>query len=203
MRDRSSNSNPTIGFLTVVEHPEYGLFGGYLILNPIGRPIEFHCTTPIKPNRAQKILYGPTLEEFIYGEQIGRSLIEHSRMHPLAVCTDLEPILAARQYVSTPLVLVLKPVERELINLAQAGSTLEADEKCSGEKVYRVDAAHGSGPQLASFWLGRNRLAVPAAAEADRHLIVEQLSVWAETFDLAEPFQRIRAAIEEAQQAAQ
>ena len=53
---------PALGFLTVVEHPQHGLFGGYLLLNHGGRPLEFHCTAPIKPNRAQEILYGPTLD---------------------------------------------------------------------------------------------------------------------------------------------
>ena len=63
-------SSRLMGFLTVVEHPEFGLFGGYLLLNWAGRPLEFHCTAPLKPNRAQEILYGPTLEPFLYGEQM-------------------------------------------------------------------------------------------------------------------------------------
>ena len=52
-------SQPVLGFLTVLEHPQHGLFGGYLLLNLAGRPVEFHCTAPVKPNRAQQILYGP------------------------------------------------------------------------------------------------------------------------------------------------
>ena len=78
-----SKCKPTLGFLTVVEHPQYGLFGGYLILNTAGRPLEFHCTAPIKPNRAQEILYGPTLESFLYGEQIGQTLISQGSTPPL------------------------------------------------------------------------------------------------------------------------
>ena len=49
-----------------------------VLLNAAGRPLEFHCTAPIKPNRAQEILYGPTLESFLYGEQIGQTLIGQS-----------------------------------------------------------------------------------------------------------------------------
>ena len=59
---------PAIGFLTVTEHAEHGLFGGYLILNVSGRPLEFHCTAPLKPSRAQEILYGPTLRPFLFGD---------------------------------------------------------------------------------------------------------------------------------------
>ena len=51
-----------IGFYTVVPHEQHGLFGGLLVLNHNGRPLEFHCTAPLKPNRAQEILYGATLE---------------------------------------------------------------------------------------------------------------------------------------------
>ena len=74
-----------------------------------GRPLEFHCTAPIKPNRAQEILYGPTLESFLYGEQIGRTLLEQAKTEPLVVCTDCPPALAVRELVSVPVALVLPP----------------------------------------------------------------------------------------------
>ena len=79
MASPKNNSNPTFGFLTVVDDARFGLCGGYLVLNPAGRPLEFHCTAPIKPNRAQEILYGPTLHDFLYGEQIGGALIGNGR----------------------------------------------------------------------------------------------------------------------------
>jgi hypothetical protein len=190
-------SKPCLGFLTVVEHPQYGLFGGYLVLNMAGRPMEFHCTAPIKPNRAQEILYGPTLQSFLYGEQIGQTLIGQGSAAPLLVCTDQEPTLAARDYVTTPLVLVLPPE-------AQA-ETPKVEEALPAGKFFRIDAAH-KGPRLVTFQLGRNRLALPERAEEDRQAIAARLtdmadSFDADSFDLAEPFQRIRDAIAEAQQA--
>jgi hypothetical protein len=185
---------PTVGFLTVVEHPQFGLFGGYLILNMVGRPLEFHCTAPIKPNRAQEILYGPTLESFLYGEQIGQTLIGQSSTVPLVVCTDREPTLAAREFVTPPMALVL--------DQAVAGEKQESVTS-PDQKIYRLDAAHAAqtGPQLKIFQLGRNRLALPERAEEDRRLIAERLADAADSFDLSEPFERIRCAIEEAQQA--
>lgn len=186
-----AKSKPALGFLTVVEHPQYGLFGGYLVLNTAGRPLEFHCTAPIKPNRAQEILYGPTLEAFLYGEQIGQTLVRQAGIPPLLICTDREPALAAREHISTPVVLVLPP------EVAEA-ATEPSDE--SG-RILRLDAAHPGGPRLATFRLGRNRLALPERAEEDRRLVAERLGELADSFDLAEPFQRIRDAIEEAQQA--
>ena len=103
MPPHDANSKTALGFLTVVEHQQYGLFGGYLLLNPAGRPLEFHCTAPIKPNRAQQILYGPTLESFLYGEQIGRTLLEKAKIEPSLVCTDRQPALAARQHLGSRL----------------------------------------------------------------------------------------------------
>src|ERR1051325_10404466 len=97
----------SLGFLTVLEH-ELGLIGGFLVLNASGRPLEFHCTAPVAPNRAQQILYGPTLKPFLFGEQIGQTLVSRSKAAPLLVVTDCEEALALRAYCETPLVCVVK-----------------------------------------------------------------------------------------------
>jgi hypothetical protein len=108
----STRSAACLGFLTVIEQAELGLLGGYLLLNAAGRPLEFHCTAPVKPNRAQEILYGTTLQPFLYGEQIGQTLLARSKATPLVVCTDCEPVLAARDFTHVPLVLVRGDEER-------------------------------------------------------------------------------------------
>lgn len=177
----------TLGFLTVVQHEVHGYFGGYLLLNANGRPLEFHCTAPVKPNRAQEILYGPTLEPYLYGEQIGQTLIAKSKSKPLAVCTDVAPVLAAREFVSLPVALV------------EAHEPQPTTEQ-KGAARLRVDRAHGQ-LELKSFVLGRNRLAVQARHPQDETEFVERLAEMAEHFDLSEPFDRIRGAIEEAQRA--
>lgn len=194
MDTTDSKTKPTIGFLTVVEHSQYGLFGGYLILNVAGRPLEFHCTAPIKPNRAQEILYGPTLESFLYGEQIGQTLIGQGGVCPRLVCTDREPALAAREFVESPLVLVLP-------NEAETESKTDAAAPAESGRFLRLDTAHHGVPRLMTFAHGPNRLALPERADEDRRLVAERLAELTDSFDLAEPFQRIREAIEEAQQA--
>lgn len=95
-----------LGFLSVVEHQTLGLFGGYLVLNQAGRPVEFHCTAPVKPSRAQQILYGPTLEPYLYGEQIGLALLSKATTTPPLVLTDIRAVLAVRELVEVPVVLV-------------------------------------------------------------------------------------------------
>ena len=205
MGNHGARSRFALGFLTVLDHAEHGLFGGYLVLNTSRRPLEFHCTAPIRPNRAQEILYGPTLEPFLYGEQIGQTLLEKGKIRPSFVCTDRQPVMAVREHVALPVALVLP---------AKAGAKQDPGE------FHRVDAAHGDrhaghassssepeligqgfGSGLMSFQLGQNRLAVPMEADADRKVIAECLAGLAESFDLTEPFSRIRQAIEEAQHA--
>jgi len=172
-RDEAGNGKPTLGFLTAVEHSEHGLFGGYLVLTMAGRPLEFHCTLPIKPNRAQEILYGPTLEDFLHGEQIGQALLRESRRRPLVVLTDRRAMLSAREFADAPLALVFD----------------HGDEAADP-------------PGIVTFEIAGRRLGVAARHAADRAMVVERLAGLDEGFDLAEPFGRITAAIEEARKAA-
>ena len=69
-------TNVHLGFLTVIECARDGFVGGLLILNQLGRPLEFHCSVPVRPNRAQEILYGPTLCGFLCGERKQRKARE-------------------------------------------------------------------------------------------------------------------------------
>jgi len=190
-----AKSHSSLGFLTVIQDAQHGLFGGYLVLNMAGRPVEFHCTAPIKPNRAQQILYGPTLEPYLFGEQIGQTLLTTGKIKPRVVCTDREPVLAVREFVSVPVVLVLPPDDHpaDVDDRPASEDRLPAD---TPQETLRVDSPHGNG--LITFRLGRNRLAVPDSGADDRRLVADELGKLSDAFDLAEPFQRIREAIEEA-----
>lgn len=174
---KNAKKQQHLGFLTVLDHGDDGLFGGYLVTNTIGRPLEFHCTAPIKPNRAQEILYGPTLQPYLYGEQIGQTLLRKSSDAPLVVCTDRSAVLCVRDFVETPVALVFSD---------------------QAEKKWRIDQSHTEENGLEEFHLGRNHLAVSGRFAAERGEISKRLADLAESFDLAEPFGRIRDAIEEA-----
>ena len=167
MSASSAKSAPCIGFLTAVQDDGLGVAGGYLLLNASGRPLEFQCTAPVKASRVQEILYGPTLEPFLYGEQLAQTLLCKSRLKPIVVCTDSPAMLAAREFVETPLVLVLGG-----------------------------DEAH------CGFPLGKNRVSATLAFASDERLIRDAWPAQAEHLDLAEPFTRIREALEEAQRTA-
>ena len=77
------------GYLLVVEDELHGYTGGLLVVCDRGRPLEFHCTEPVQPSRAQQILFGPTLRDFVCGEQIGGVLVSKCKL-PLAVLLVLD-----------------------------------------------------------------------------------------------------------------
>jgi hypothetical protein len=169
----SKPSAPCLGFLTVLENAEIGFLGGYLLLNAAGRPLEFHCTAPLRPNRTQEILYGPTLRPFFFGEQIGQTLLKKSKLTPLVICTDSEPALAVREFTEIPVVRVF------------------------GAPVGSPGSAAGSQFQLAT-----NQVAAAAGCSSDEQLIRSAWPPQADHLNLLEPFDRIREALDEAQRSA-
>jgi hypothetical protein len=154
------------GFLTAIESPQHGLFGGYLVVDGLGRPLEFHCTAPVKVSRAQQILYGPTLHGHLHGQQIGAALLAESKALPAVVLTDHDAMLHVRPHTKLPVALV-RPLDG-------------------------TEAAAG-------FTVGTARVIPHASEAADDVALCERLAALALSVDLQEPFDRIRAAIEEAQ----
>jgi hypothetical protein len=92
-------TSAALGFLRVLEIEGGGFVGGMLVTNQIGRPLEFQCSTPIKPNRTQVILYGPTLAPFVYSELIGKTLFARLDIKPQLVVIDQDPLLDLRAHI--------------------------------------------------------------------------------------------------------
>jgi hypothetical protein len=186
----------SVGFLTVCEFEQQGLFGGYLVLNTTGRPLEFHCTAPVRPSRAQEILYGATLRPYLYGEQIGQTLLKKASTNPLVVFTDVDPALTVRDFTDFPVACVLLP---------DANSSERPDD--DQVPPSRIDGAHtGPGTPFAlrrhEFSIADQRLAVLQTHEKDAETINRRWEPFAAGFDLVEPFGRIREAIDEARRSA-
>ena len=163
------------GFLTAVESGSQGVFGGYLLVDPLGRPLEFHCTAPVKVSRAQQILFGSTLQSHLHGQQIGGTLLAEGTVTPEMVLTDLEPMLHVRGHTKLPVAFVRDA--SSATPSVMVGSTLGT----------------------CSFTIG-NASVSPHATDASRgDDLRERLEELAAAVDLREPFERIRAAIDEAQ----
>ncbi len=102
-----------LGFLTEIRIGECGFVGGLLVTNHLGRPLEFQCTAPVKPNRTQEILYGPTLVTFLLAELIGRTLVEKIGVKPHLVLVERGDWLELRRHVAMPVACLVEEVESE------------------------------------------------------------------------------------------
>jgi hypothetical protein len=166
-----------LGFLTAIEVPERGFVGGLLVTNHFGRPLEFQCTAPLKPNRAQEILYGPTLVPYVLGDLIGRTLIEKVGVKPHLVLTERNDLLPLRDLVTIPVACV-----DEAAPIAESSTTTPAAEEPSlcrlGRQILRFHAAHADDQAVAQ----KGADSVPNDA------------------DLREPFERVREALNETAQ---
>jgi hypothetical protein len=94
MADKAAADKLHLGFLRVISM-DAGYVGGLLVTNRIGRPLEFQCTTPVRPNRTQEVLYGPTLESFLYCEVVARTLLDRMAVKPdvlLVVQSEILPL---------------------------------------------------------------------------------------------------------------
>ncbi|MCA9040159.1 MAG: hypothetical protein KDA65_07440 [Planctomycetaceae bacterium] len=96
-----------LGFLAAIEVKDRGYVGGLLVTNHFGRPLEFQCTAPVRPNHTQEVLFGPTLVPYLYNELIGKTLIEKTGVKPNLVLTEDERILGLREHVDLPIGLLL------------------------------------------------------------------------------------------------
>ncbi len=157
-----------LGFLTVLREAN-GYLGGYLVVNGWGRPLEFRLTSAVQPNRVQQILYGGTLEPYICADLIGKTLVEKAGMPVQLVITDREEVLDLRLKLEAP-VAWLAPAETraESAGVARPAAGARGPVLCHPRFAADADAVRG---------------------------VLDRLDA---TFDLAEPFQRIREAIGEA-----
>ncbi len=168
MADAEKQEKLRLGFLTAVELAEGGFVAGLLVTNRFGRPLEFQCTMPVKPNRTQELLYGPTLVPFILGELIGKTLFEKVAVKPHLIITDRAEILDLRAHVCVPVA---------CLN--------DADDAPSPAE---------SRPELQ---LGRHKFRFHSAHRADPETVTRKAAEVVENADLREPLDRIREALSE------
>jgi hypothetical protein len=175
------NQEPIFGYLSTVRSTEHGYFGGYLIISAIGRPLEFHCTAPVRPSRAQEILYGPTLQPYLLGEQIGGTLLAQAKLTPRLILTDEDATLSLRANSAVPLVGLIPSDGRLAVPDASATNSTTA---ATWDR---------------HFVVAGYEFELPPGFEVDRQPVIELLAQLAARVDLAEPFERIHEAIREAQ----
>lgn len=172
----------TFGFLTVLEDERHGYFGGYLVLTGRGRPLEFRCSTPVLPTRAQQILYGPTLRPFLLAEVIGQSLVASAQTPVKAILTDMDDMLELA---------LLRPEEVLCVGAAAVALPPTADQpQTTAER----------GVSQAELVVGQRPLRPSKISQLSAEHVTAMLAELSSYVDLGEPFERIRTALREAGQ---
>lgn len=162
-----------LGFMTAVEIGERSFVGGLLVTDRFGRPLEFQCTTPVKPNRTQELLYGPTLVPFILGELLGKALMDRVSVKPSLVLTSRVEMLQLRSRITVPVI------------YDEASS--QADKKTSAMVI----------PAGQLVRIGRQTFRLHADFIDDRKL-VEQIGLeLSEDANMHEPLERVGDALRE------
>lgn len=255
-RSKGGRSALSLGFLSVLSPSEVGFVGGYLILNGVGRPLEFHCTTPVKATRAQEILYGNSLKPYLFAEQIAPALVAKAKTPVALICVDRWELLDFADHAGTPVAAVLldagtppaaphfsmtdrghsaepiqpakesatrvEDVARFPNGASQAWDTGNAALLVSGSSASPAPAATLVSPDHAAITLsetsrgtmhgrytanglecwqgrfGRTRLVCAASHAPAVARLLADWAPWTDALDLSEPFERIRAAIDEA-----
>lgn len=157
-----------LGFLAAVEVEGRGYVGGLLVTNHNGRPLEFQCTTPVKPDRTQEILYGKMLRPWLLGELIGKTLLDRVSIKPELVVAADPDILELRNHTDTP-------VACTLTHQTESGGQDTARTSELGDRRLRFHLDHSEDSQFVSKQL---------------HLIPGQA-------DLEEPLERVIEALNE------
>ena len=163
-------SETDFGFLSIVELPGLGFCGGLLVVSSIGRPIEFHCTAPVKPNRTQEIMYGKTYRDYLFSDLLATALVEKLKSQPSIYLTDADEAFSLSNSVEPPVVLI------------KDGPT----------------AVRASDQKLDSFQIQKHHCLTQHLDPAERNSLESLLQNFADKLPLDEPLERISQAIEEA-----
>ena len=174
-----------LGFLTAVEDAERGFVGGLLITNRFGRPLEFQCTAPVKPNRTQQILYGPTLKPYLLSELIGKTLLEKVGVKQHLVLVESPELLDLRGVTSTPVASLINTAPKESGKKRNSSEPEQSQDEKSGQTLSN------------SLKLGNETVAFDSHHNEDRTELEKFAKLVPADADLREPFERVREALVE------
>lgn len=182
MPDNTENQNQQVrvAFLGYMEFDNGAAYrGAILVTDEWGKPLEFRCTAPVKPNAVQRTLYGQTLLPHILVELIGVPLLEGVQEKPEVVLIQEGLFFDLRCKAETPVVC-----------LRRQGSDVKVQSDDEGDKPKPVVVASESGKfdpiVMEPHWQ------FPGDIELCRGRMRELFGRW----DLVEPFARLGKGLE-------
>jgi hypothetical protein len=167
-----------LAFIAMTEVEDDVLRGGILITDAHGKPVEFRCTSPIRPNAVQRTLYGSTLMPHIAVELVGKPLIQAVQSSPDVVLVQQDEFLPMRTRCEKPLLLARR--QGEDIQLSEKSGKRRPEElfsSPSGKFAPVVVTCHWDYPN-------------------DIVQCKECLGWMFSNCDLIEPFERVKTALE-------
>ena len=155
-----------IGYFSIYRSDDEKYAGGILSMNEKGLPVSFKYTTPIKPNKIQKIIYGKNLKSYLASEIIGKQLINVVKELDMIFVNDME---------------VLEFIQSDKL-MVHLNLTYEPLEEYLKEKEGCVSS-------------GENRSIKLTFSKEPGEDLFKKISELNEFFDLFEPFQRLDEAL--------
>jgi len=163
--------------------------GGLLVLNENARPVEFHCTTPVRPSQSQRILYGVTLGEHILCELIPKLLVNKTREKPSAILVDQNLLLNCRRSLNIAVGCITNESQSSVLKDESDRSGNHLNVSTNSELVI------GDSVFISS---GGFEFSVHSQFRSDDSTVQTALESISKTVDIDEPFERLSTAIQEA-----
>lgn len=181
--DAGTHEALRLAFLSYVE-TEKGLAGrgAALVTDHVTKPLEFRCTTPIKPNPVQRTLYGETLRSYIAVDLVGHPLIDAIQEKPRVVIVQDVSFLDLRPRIPYYLVYIGKQGEQ-----FRGPSTNHPIQESADPGLLVCDS--GKFQPLTSMTHWKHYSELPAILDILRPVFA--------VVDLLEPFTRIEKAVAE------
>jgi len=183
MPEDSSSQGVKLAFLTYVQAEDGNSGrGALLVTDDATRPLEFRCTTPIKPNPLQRMLYGQTLRSYIAADLVGEPLLGAIEEKPYVVLVREPMFLTLRSKTKFHMVCLRRQGE-------QISAVISDDQPRSKEEPSLLSCASGRFQPLTVTGVPGHAGELETALEVLRPIFSET--------DLLEPFDRIAKVVAE------
>lgn len=176
--NQTENHQVRLAFLGFMEFENGAAYrGAILITDDWGKPLEFRCTAPVKPNAVQRTLYGKTLLPHILVELIGIPLLQAVQEIPEILVIQDGLFFDLRHKKEIP-----------LIRLRRQGADVKVSDDREKAKPIIISSASGRFDPVVieAHWQFAD----------DMDLSQERLRELFGRWDLIEPFDRLTKGLE-------
>lgn len=183
MPEDSSSRGVRLGFLVYVQGQDNSSGrGALLVTDEATRPLEFRCTTPIKPNSLQRMLYGQTLRSYIAADLVGVPLLGATQEKPSVVLVREPLFLKLRSKANVCMVCLRRQGEQMSVVVGE-------DQSRTREEPAILNCASGRFQPLT--------VTAPPDQASELDTALDILRPIFSDADLLEPFDRIEKVLAE------